>query len=308
MNVAAIIPTTGRRLDDLNRCLFSLRMQTRPVAEVLVIDASGSQALEGLVRKFPPELEARVVKGTTRGLTAQRNIGLAALKDDTDAVLFLDDDIELDERYVEIVTGHFKSDVDPELGGVAGVTVNSTISSGPLWMRMWRRLFVGRVDGRPRLTRGVLPLAPSIDAQMPMEADWLFGCAAYRAAVFEKCKFDEGMAGYALLEDVDFSLGVGRDWKLLVDPGARLHHHHGEGGRPNERAYARALIENRYRILRRHRYSPLNVLAFWWTTFGYLGLWTTLAIVGRRSASRQAMRARVKGALQGFRSVLGGRR
>src|SRR5262249_61147187 len=53
----------------------------------------------------------------------------------------------------------------------------------------------------------------------------LVGCnMTYRREVFRRFRFDEWFDGYGLCEDQDFSWRVGRVWRLVQTPHARLEH------------------------------------------------------------------------------------
>lgn len=291
-----VIPTLGARPELLGVCLRSLAGQRHPPAVVVIVARDPEVIAHPADEPWPFRL---ILQAAHRlGASAQRNQGVDALlaAGPCEAVLFLDDDVELDERYLEVLVGHLAS--DPLVGGVAGVTTPSPRPE-PAWLRVHQRIFIGRWGGRPRLTAGGvnLPIGPAISE--PQRADWLFGCALYRAEAVRAVRWDETMDGYWLLDDVEYSLQVGRRWSLVVDPAARLVHHEGPGGRPDARRLSRQLMVTRHELLRRHRPGPWSLLGFWWMALGEVLLW-----IGGAATGRPLMRDRLLGGLAGLAAVL----
>jgi hypothetical protein len=112
--------------------------------------------------------------------------------------------------------------------------------------------------------------------------EWLTTCAAvWRAEVFARHRFDEFFRSYSYLEDLDFSYGVSREFRLVVVAGARYRHLHHHASLTAEwyRRFGASEVENRLYFVRKH---GLSVPAC------YLGLGIRLlqtvaeATVGRR--------------------------
>jgi glycosyltransferase involved in cell wall biosynthesis len=95
--VSIIVPTRNRR-DWLRQALRSVREQTWPAKEMVVVDeASTDDTLAMVAAEFP---EARVIKhATARGPSAARNAGIAAATGEW--ILFLDDDDVLHPEHLE---------------------------------------------------------------------------------------------------------------------------------------------------------------------------------------------------------------
>lgn len=241
---------------------------------------------------------AGVIEAVRPGASPKRNQGvrhLLAASVPWDALLFLDDDVELEPDYVALLAGHLGADAS--LAGAAGVSVGDP-EPVPAWLRVHRRVFVGREDGSPRLTSGGINVPIGPEVREPRRADWLFGCAMYRRSVAQRCAFDESMAGYWLLDDVEYSLQAGRLGGLVVDPAARLVHHEAPGERPDARALARQVVLTRHELLRRHRPGWRSTLGFWWTSLGEGLLWVLGAAAGR-----PLMRERLRGGLGGLTEI-----
>src|ERR1043166_8348703 len=95
--IAAVVPTMNRPVH-LAECLRSLAASERPLARVIVVDASSpSEASRraALAPEAPWPFHLDWMAAMKTGAAAQRNQGLAALEDE-DTLLFLDDDIVLE--------------------------------------------------------------------------------------------------------------------------------------------------------------------------------------------------------------------
>lgn len=137
-SVAVVICThTLDRFALLTAAVASVKRQTRPATETIVV-VDHAPDLEARARA---ELrDVRVVPNTrARGLSGARNTGVATT--DADVVVFLDDDAEADDAWLEHLVAPY---ADPAVAGVGGAI-------RPRWE-----------TGRP--------------AWFPPEFDWVVGC------------------------------------------------------------------------------------------------------------------------------------
>lgn len=295
MNVSILIPTLGRRRD-LLETLESVARQTHPIHGAVVVDASEPaerQRTRGAIARLELSFPVTYLETDRPGMTVQRNHALSRVPEGTEIVLWLDDDVVLEPTYVAELISVFE--VDPRIGAVAGVfqPVDRT-REHPL-SPLYRRLFL--LEGREGT---VLPSGMNVTVQdgdgRLVEAEWLFGCAAYRRDASRDLRFDEGLGRYALLEDVDYSYRVGRRWRLIVNTRARLFHKRSEVGRVSVRELERLHVRNRLRFLRRNAWSPAHLAAFAWSTLGLFLL--HLATFARHRRPRD--RERALGTLEGI--------
>jgi len=117
---------TEERWADIERALDSVRAQTRPVAEtILVID--NNEALR--VRAAAAFPGVRVIANTeTKGLSGARNSGVAAAA--SDVVAFLDDDAVADPEWAAHLLGAYDS---PAVIGVGGRVEPRWMTTRPDW-------------------------------------------------------------------------------------------------------------------------------------------------------------------------------
>ncbi len=252
----ALVVCTYQRPDSIAKFLDSLSAQTRPVDQLVVVDASKNADTELVVareRGFN-DLSYWRVKEPLRGLTRQRNFGLQEIR--FDLVAFFDDDVVLEATCVEEMERAFRS--SPGLVGL-GCFAETWIQPTLLW--------------RTRRALGVIPeLRPGTYTRSGMsvpwrfhepttalvDGDWLPGCAMMLLTdVTRRVGFDEALSGYGQGEDLDFSLRLREHGRLAMAGSARCEHFHSPSGRPDPFKLGQMEICNRHRIWRRAYRQPL---------------------------------------------------
>jgi len=190
--ISIIIPNwNGARF--LPTCLDSLRRQTYPDFEVIVVDnASTDNSVELIEREYP---EVRLVKlPTNRGLTGGANAGIQAAKGEI--IALLNNDTEADPQW--LMELHRALEVDPEAGMAASKILlfdrrGVIHSAGDFY----------RVDGVPG-NRGVWERDTGQFDGTRRVFGACGGAAAYRRAMLEEIGlFDEDFFMYC--EDVDLA-------------------------------------------------------------------------------------------------------
>jgi GT2 family glycosyltransferase len=284
----ALIICTVDRPGDLGRCLASVRNQTVQPALILVVDGCPNGSARPVASAYGAEWLA-----APRGLTLQRNAGVAVLPSTVDTVHFIDDDVVLEPEYLEGIRDALTR---PEVIGAGGVITNAP----PAQPYLLRRIFI--LDSRrPGVAlasgRGTLAGDPPTVTQV----DWLSGCSmSFRRRVLDENAFDSGLRGYALGEDLDFALTIRHAGALVVTPRARLVHNSSSIGRLDSRRWAEADVITRWRRVRRHA-PRLRRSAFWWSIAGDVLLVIAQVASGRRSALRRFL-----GIVDGIRAICGG--
>jgi GT2 family glycosyltransferase len=228
MKVSIVIAAYNRP-GDLDEALASIRGQTRPADEVLVVDDSTDDGPERVVRSHGEASRTPVIRylRNPRGnhLTVKRNLGVE--RTSGDLVVFLDDDVVLDPGYLAAVVAFFER--HPEALGLQGhIALPPELGRRARLVNRFSRLFLlhyYELDGCRVLpsSHTTYPLRP----QGPVACQWLSGCnMAYRRGVFDEFRFDEKLKRYAYVDDLDFSYRVwkGHRGSLFLLPEARLVH------------------------------------------------------------------------------------
>lgn len=249
MKVSVIIPTYNRQ-DDLKRCLASLMYQTVAPYEVVIVDDSDKVDIEQYLKQMwgdPPVIPVRGVPCSEivlryirhrgeRSLARCENLGVRHASGDI--VLILDDDVVLDEHYIEEIVRTYVS--LPEVLGVQGFITNAYT---PCFVKNQLRkylckhgfFYAYREHERCRVwTDKINPVPSDLHTTYPYKTrnmvfcEWLSGCNnSWRRRVFDEFQFDENLLGYSDGEDVDFSYRVYKRYpgSLVLNPRALLVHH-----------------------------------------------------------------------------------
>jgi GT2 family glycosyltransferase len=236
--------------------LDSILEQTRVPDGIVIVDASPDTATETAVRSHV--LARRSDRGLSyvrvdeplRGLTRQRNFATRRVQ--TDLVAFLDDDVVLAPECLQALEAVHRRE-GLRIAGAAPVVDNEIAPPSTLWH--WRRrlgvvstLEPGRYSRSGISTPWAFIRGPE-EPEAILEGDWLPGAAfMWKTDVVRRVGFQEGFAGYANGEDLEFSLRARRLGKLVVSGSARAVHLHEPSGRPSAYQYGYTTVQNAYAI------------------------------------------------------------
>lgn len=245
---------TYKRAQSLNRFLDSLRQQSRSPDRLVIVDASPDEETQTVLRARQ-DLAALAggvlyfrVDGPIKGLTRQRNFALRWVA--TEHVVFFDDDVRLDGRCIEEMDKALRAD---QVVGV-GASMNNAQEQPRLRWRMMRLLRMV-----PQLTAGRYwrcgmgtPWALAEPTEAVIEGDFLPGAGMmWKTDSARRVGFCEQFDGYAQAEDLDFSLRMRHEGKLVMAGRARLQHFCDPRGRPDEYEKGYMEIYNQFYIHRR---------------------------------------------------------
>jgi GT2 family glycosyltransferase len=264
-----LIVPTYRRPQEMVALLQTLTKLADTPGEVVIVDGSPDESVAVAVKEWLARQSLSfdlVYVKSPPGLTRQRNVGLDASRGEI--IYFLDDDCLPEPGYFGSMRQVFRDDHAHEIGAVRGFLTNGIQT--PL-TRLWQlRHKLGIVPrGEPGTyypsgTSGSWNMVAPFKGVRPVSV-LAGGAAAYRREVFLKHRFSEFFYGYAQGEDLEMSLRIGKDWKLVVCGDARVNHNHAEGGRPAGFPRGRMAVRNRYFIWKRHspRAQAGDRLRFW---------------------------------------------
>jgi glycosyltransferase involved in cell wall biosynthesis len=227
--LVSVIICTYRRAGALGDLLDCLVAQAYRNFEVIIVDGSGEdptvrRKVEDFVQTVGNQIELRLIT-SPKGLTRQRNLGLR--ESHGDIVCFFDDDITINNEFLSQVVELFQQPDMQDVGGISGY--DTVHYSRPITSRWRLRRWLGSIPSLEpgdvdNLGRSV-PLGFVKPQSGRKSVGWLPGCCMiYRRAAVSGLHFDEELPTYAG-EDVDFSIEVGRRWRLLLDSELLLSHH-----------------------------------------------------------------------------------
>lgn len=280
MNFTLIICTYMRPVPLLT-LLQSVKEQTIYPNEILIIDGSTNNDTADILKTNQfQNLKYFKVPSEHRGLTRQRNYGIAKVENIIEIICFLDDDIVLTPTYFENLLNTYQS--HPDALGVGGFIIDDTISceyvgenyqptSKEFYFDGWKRKEGSRFVMRKRFGldsdcppgfsslyshgRSVGFLPPS-DKVYEVE-QLMGGVSSFKKSVFETLQFSTYFEGYGLYEDADFSIRVAKKGKLYLNTTAKLNHYHDASGRPNKYQYGKMVVRNGWYVWRTKNPKPL---------------------------------------------------
>lgn len=250
----SVVICTRDRPESLARCVGSVcRQSVRPAEIVIVDDGSLSEEWVRLLKRLADEaaIPLGCVRSGRRGLTAARNEGVRRATGDI--VQFLDDDVEPDSRFLEEILRAYAADTD---GVVAGV--DAVLEDSPPLSRRARAFRAGyRLAGWWALpAHGVRrPARPALlrDAERYTAERYLSGAAmSFRRSLLLENPFDESLAAYALGEDREMSLRLGRTRWLVRARRAWARHHVEASARTDAYTLGRMVVRNYWSIVSRY--------------------------------------------------------
>ncbi|WP_264522003.1 glycosyltransferase family 2 protein [Flavobacterium sp. N1994] len=280
MNFTLIV-CTYMRPTALLSLLESVKEQTLYPNEILIIDGSTNNETEIVLEnnRFQ-NLKYFTVPPEHRGLTKQRNYGIARVEKTSEVICFLDDDIVLTPTYFENLLNTYTS--YPDALGVGGFIVEDDISCEYVgdnykptikeyYFDGWKRKEASRFIMRKRFgldsdcppgfsslyshgrSVGFLPPSDKV-----YEVELLMGgVSSFKKSVFESLQFSTYFEGYGLYEDADFSIRVAKTGKLYLNTTAKLYHYHDASGRPNQYQYGKMVVRNGWYVWRTKNPKPL---------------------------------------------------
>jgi GT2 family glycosyltransferase len=325
----SLIVCTYRRPKQLGQLLDAVVQQCRVPDETLIVDSSSDDKTKAVVQNFQkdrtiPNLHYYQVPPEHRGLTRQRNFGIA--RADGDIIAFLDDDTIPEVEYFTELLSCFSR--HPGALGIGGYITNEVEwrqvnghKSGPRssvfrW-EGWER----REDYRWRARKlfGLAGLTPP--GHMPASGhgrsvsflphdgqDYkvefaMGGAFAWKSEVLKRHQFSQYFEGYGLYEDLDFCIRASRDGPLYLCTRARLAHYHAPLGRPNHFRYGEMVVRNGWYVWKKRWPGPHWAdRARWWATTILLISCRTADIL-RGRAWKQAL-ADASGRIWGIATLL----
>jgi GT2 family glycosyltransferase len=211
-----VIFCSVNRPEMLHESILCATRQTVPCR--IIVSVPGHIHLAEATRALPT---ITVVIGKL-GSTAQRNTALRAIKGTPEAIVFLDDDMEVEEHYVEQLVRTFRE--HPEVALANGTNLaHGLYPPGSLDRETARTLIRER-------------LAMNLPVQDVTPAKTAYGCLmAVRGALLGKVGFDERLPLYGFMEDFDFDLQCRAHGAVVQNPNALGVHIEVASGRTGEK-------------------------------------------------------------------------
>lgn len=200
----------------IERVLDCLRAQTHQPLQVLIVghhDGPESEAAPGITFQ---------TLSAPKGLAPARNVGLRAARGQV--IIYFDDDVSFGETFIAEAVACLAR---PEHADVGGLTGYDELNYGGQLTDRWR--WRERLGITPSLAPGDnnhLGRSVTFGFFQPFsgcrDVKWLPGfCQIFRRRATEGLRYDEEV----VVEDRDFSMEVGRQWRLVIDGDLKIKHH-----------------------------------------------------------------------------------
>lgn len=237
----AIVIATYRRGPLLAETLESVGGLEPPPADVLVVDGDpGESAREAADRAGVRYIAA------PKGLTRQRNAGLAAI--DADVVLFLDDDVSVEPDLMSRLSDAY---ADAGVVGATGKVVEPDprrFGAKTAGIRRW--LLGGGPQGT--FTRIGYPRYV-LDVDRSMDIEVMQGCfMSARLEAARRVGFDEDLPGHIMCEDEDFSYRLSRLGRIRYLADAVVIHRKTGFLSTRSRELGQSVVRNRWYVFRKN--------------------------------------------------------
>jgi GT2 family glycosyltransferase len=248
---ASVVMVTFGGADWTRRALESLRENTEPVYEVIVVDNGSTPEATSFLAGHVGGATV-IFNGENRGYGAGSNQGASRARGRF--LVFLNNDVFVHREWLSPLLGRL---VDPRVGAVGPKILNL---DGSLQLA---GALVARSGSTSSYGLGEDPDA--LEFNFPRVVDYVSGCClAIRHEDFDRLGGFDPVFGPGYFEDANLCLSLtGRGLRVLYEPQSRIAHVGGGSGMP-EGSYDvilrnRAIFERRWRhVLRGRPSSPLS--------------------------------------------------
>ncbi len=249
----AFVVATKDRPDELRKMLESLLGQTHRPDQIVIVDSSADPVIA--VTKELPELNIKYIHHTPPSASAQRNIGIRNVNPDMQLIGFFDDDIVLASNALEKMLKFWKA-APNDLGGCAFNLMNPAPRSASKLKELTLTRLLGLYSDKKGVVMpsGWQTLTGTVKDTLFVE--WLpSGASVWHRKIFERFRFDEFFDGYSYLEDLDFSYGISKHYRLAIMADAKYWHYPSPFGRVSQYRFGKIEVRNRLYIVQKHRLS-----------------------------------------------------
>lgn len=286
--ISIVIPTLNRP-GSLRKLLVSIPCQTSLPEEVIVVDDGDDDETSKLVKEnsnffLSKGISLKYSRGNreNRSISAARNIG--ATKSTGEIVLFLDDDVMLDNKYVEQVLKTYEE--YPMAKGVQGYIVNEAmrlsnfrsilVNSINRVFFMWFNIEKNKCFYRLGVT---YPYSPD----RIIQCNWLHGAnMSLKREVFQSFRFDENLGRRSIGEDLDLSYRIHKRYPNSLSMNSRARLIHKSTLRISKSLVYLDTAYFVYLFFKNYEQTTQNRVLLLWTLFGRLILGRGLYLIVSR--------------------------
>ena len=264
LNISVIIPTLNRS-KELKQCLLSIANAKNHPLEVLLVDQSSNMAIEKISHEIK-HLQIRYFYQNIQSWALARNIGIEKLNRNTDIVVFLDDDVIVQEDFFEEIIKFFLNDQKVKWW-VANIQTKSNSIS--FLKKIWLFLLSWSLKGgKTYITWWWANIISFSTPHIITPVEWTHWCGMF----FRKSVFDEGFRfeaqfmKYSFMEDCFLSYAIHQKYpnSLFFVPSIKLTHIQSPLSRLNlQQKIYQSIIHRYYFIKKFHKNFYLYLWSLW---------------------------------------------
>ena len=245
-NMSVIIPTLNRP-QDLKKCLDSIFFHKKKLVDIdiIIIDQSNNQETKEICTKYP---NIHHYFFNIRSLTHARNFWLQQLSEETNIVIFLDDDVTLSKDFFQKIESFFSENPQAKwwvANIISPIRTISFIKKIGLFLLTWSLKKTETI-----VTNGGFNVMPLIQPTTLKSIERASGCGMFfRKNIFnEGFRFEEKFMRYCLMEDCFLSYAITQKYpnSLYFVPNVHMVHHESPGARVANRIRINQNIVHRF--------------------------------------------------------------
>lgn len=261
---------TRNREDDLSKCVKSIAKQSieNKNIEVLIVDDGNLK--DQYISNIKDQLfnfEVNYHKKKSPGLYLSRLKSIEIAKGDI--ILFLDDDITLEESYIQYLLDTYEK--YPDTAGVGGVDI--LLPKYSLLRTIYTTFFLyhSQKVGKLSITGLNSSMHKWINKKNVFYTEYLNGCnMSFRKSVINNLPEVGFFNNYSLGEDLFTSLYASNNSELLINPDMKVKHFQTQISRDKIENVAKMKVVNHYKMLPFLKTGKMKYIFIYWTYIGMM--------------------------------------
>lgn len=228
-NLAILIATKDRH-NQLQKLLDSIYKSTNLPNKVVIV-YSGKD-ITYVTSSFEKKIDLELIYSAVASQMYQKSIGIKALGNTHNWVLFLDDDVALEVNTIEkLHSEYLANSMFADFAGFGLSIINrSTRKINSFNLRILQ--FLNLYSSTPGTVIKSGHAQSYLDHPVEIEVQWLNGISVWKSEVLFQYPIIQTDSTYSAYEDVNFSYKVSKNNKLLFAPKAKVVNQSTEGQTP----------------------------------------------------------------------------
>ena len=228
-NLAVLIATKDRH-NQLQKLLDSIYKSSNLPNKVVIVYSG--EDITSVASSFQKKLNLELIYSAVASQTYQKSVGIKALGNTHNWVLFLDDDVALEVNTIErMYSEYLTNSMFADFAGFGLSIINrSTRKIHPFTLRILK--FLNLYSSTPGTVTKSGHAQSYLDHPVEIEVQWLNGISVWKSEVLFQYPIIQTDNTYSAYEDVNFSYKVSKNNKLLFAPKAKVINQSTEGQTP----------------------------------------------------------------------------